>query len=167
MVLKILVRGTALIRQRVHLRPDSPDITTIPLAFTSSPLTPPRLDGQSLVVATVGHLNPNKRVDEVIRAMGASPRLGANVTYLLLGPVHDSERARLLSLAERWRAPIPQFTGWLSEPELHAMMDRVDVFCCLRDPCFEGGSASLVVSLLSARPTIVSDQAHYAELPVA
>src|SRR6185437_6113756 len=118
-----------------------------------------------LVVATVGHLNPNKRVDEVIRAMGVSPLLKDHAVYLLLGEAQDGERARLLDLANRWGAPPPQFMGWLPESELQAMLEGVDVICCLRDPCFEGGSASLVVSMLSARPTLVSDQAHYAELP--
>jgi glycosyltransferase involved in cell wall biosynthesis len=141
-------------------------VAAIPLAFTSEPMTPPRLDGRRLVVATVGHIIPNKRVEEVIRAMGVSQLLRANASYLLLGQVDDaSERDRLLDLAKRWRAPTPQFSGWLSEADLHAMMESADVFCCLRDPCFEGGSASLVISLLSARPTLVSDHAHYAELP--
>jgi hypothetical protein len=140
-------------------------VAAIPLAFTAAPMTPPRLDGRRLVAATVGHVNPNKRADEVIRAMGVSPLLRDHANYQLLGPVDGGERDRLLDLAKRWQAPTPQFPGWLPEADLHAMMESVDVFCCLRDPCFEGGSASLVISLLSARPTLVSDQAHYADLP--
>jgi glycosyltransferase involved in cell wall biosynthesis len=140
-------------------------VAAIPLAFTFPPMTPPRLDGQRLVLATVGDINPNKRADQVIRAMGMSPLLRANATYLLLGHVRDEERARLTALAERCQAPAPRFAGWLPESELHAVMEGIDVFCCLRDPCYEGGSASLVASLLSARPTLVSNHAHYAELP--
>jgi glycosyltransferase involved in cell wall biosynthesis len=140
-------------------------VISAPLAFTFPPMTPPRLDGQRLVVATVGDVNSNKRADQVICAMGLSPLLRENASYVLAGRVQDRERDRLLALAERWNAPEPKFTGWIPEPELHALMEGVDVFCCLRDPCYEGGSASLVASLLSSRPTLVSDQAHYAELP--
>jgi len=141
------------------------EVTAIPLAYTFDAIPPPRLQGDRLVVATVGHINPNKRADEVIRAIGFSPILRDRVSYVLVGPIADSERQRLSELAQRWRSPAPAFTGWLSEEELRQVLTGVDVICCLRDPCLEGGSASLVTALLSGRPTLVSNQAHYAACP--
>jgi glycosyltransferase involved in cell wall biosynthesis len=140
-------------------------VSAIPLSYTFDPIAPPRFERDRLVVGTVGHINPNKRADEVIRALGFSPRLRERVSYRLIGPVEEKERRRLLDLARRWRAPLPTFTGWLPEEDLRRNLEAVDVICCLRDPCLEGGSASLVTALLSSRPTLVSDHAHYAALP--
>ena len=48
---------------------------------------------------------------------------------------------------------------------LHILLVGVDVICCLRHPVLEGGSASLLLALRSGRPTLVSDQGSYAEVP--
>lgn len=140
-------------------------VASIPLAYTFEPIAPPVLGPGRLVIATIGHINPNKRADQVIRAIGMSSRLRSNTVYKLIGPIDGEERRRLLELAKHYHAPTPHFTGWLPDQDLRLMMEGVDVICCLRDPCYEGGSASLVTALLSSRPTLVSDQAHYAELP--
>lgn len=140
-------------------------VTAIPLAYTFDPIAPPPLERDRLVIATVGHINPNKQVDEVIRAIGIGQRLRDRVSYLLVGPVEYRERSRLERMAKQCGAPMPTFTGWLPEEELRQVLSEVDVICCLRDPCLEGGSASLVTALLSGRPTLVSDQGHYAVLP--
>lgn len=140
-------------------------VATIPLAFDVPALPPPRPIGDRLVAATIGHVNANKRVDQVIRAIGASPRLREAVHYLVIGDIHDAERARLTGLADRVGAPRPDFTGWVSDTTLRILLAGVDVICCLRHPVLEGGSASLVLALRSARPTLVSDQGSYAEVP--
>ena len=140
-------------------------VTHIPLAYAAPPVPPPGLAGPGLVVATVGHVNRNKRADEVLRAIGASPRLRKRVSYMLIGPVRDNERARLLAVAEQAHAPAPHFTGWVPDEVLRILLAGTDVMCCLRHPALEGGSASLVTAMLSARPTLVSDHASYAEVP--
>jgi hypothetical protein len=53
----------------------------------------------------------------------------------------------------------------LPEEELNRRLADVDVICCLRHPCLEGGSASLITAFLCARPTLVSHGGHYADLP--
>lgn len=140
-------------------------VARIPLAYAVPEVPPPRLDADRLVVATVGHINDNKRADQVIRAIGASARLRRQATFLLIGPVEPAERARLLDVARRSGTPEPHFTGWVPDEVLYALMARVDVFCCLRHPVSESGSASLVSAMLAGRPTLVSDHASYAELP--
>ena len=42
---------------------------------------------------------------------------------------------------------------------------ETDAICCLRYPIFEGGSASLIVAMLSGRTVLVSDHGAYAGLP--
>ena len=49
-------------------------IATIPLAFTASGLPPPPPPWSRMItIAIVGHANPNKRIDQILLAVGASP----------------------------------------------------------------------------------------------
>ncbi len=140
-------------------------VLKLPLAYDPPVPAPPRPIGPRLAIATIGHVNPNKRAGQVIRALGGSPILAAHARYTLIGPVAPSEQDRLLRVAAAFGAPAPEFTGWLPDA---AMLDRLagtDVMACLRHPATEGGSASLVLALRSARPTLVSDTASYAEIP--
>lgn len=140
-------------------------VATIPLAFSSADVPPPKSFGDRIVLTTIGHINSNKRADETLRAIGASARLRDRVLYLLVGPVDEAERQRLLSVARHAGARPPHFTGWVPEELVSMIMAGTDVACCLRYPALEGGSASLIVSLLSARPTLVSSHASYADVP--
>lgn len=144
-------------------------VVRIPLALDFPGLPQPREIGEGLVVATIGNVNANKRIDQVIRAIGASPRLRHKVHYLVIGGVagdiSEAERARLSQLAGRVGAPQPDFVGWVSDTTLHILLAGVDAVCCLRHPVLEGGSASLILALRSGRPTLVSDQGSYAEVP--
>src|SRR6185437_6816191 len=126
---------------------------------------PPRRLAERLVIATIGHINENKCADEVLRAIGASPRLRQRTSYFLIGPVESHVKARLIDVARRAGAPEPHFTGWVPDTILHALMTGLDAICCLRHPVMEGGSASLISAMLSARPTLVSDQGVYGALP--
>jgi glycosyltransferase involved in cell wall biosynthesis len=87
------------------------------------------------------------------------------VLYVVAGPLEEPERERLLALAQQLGARPPHFTGWVPDEVLHIILAGTDVACCLRYPALEGGSASLILSLLSARPTLVSNHASYAEVP--
>jgi glycosyltransferase involved in cell wall biosynthesis len=140
-------------------------VAIIPLAWAFADLPPPRDIGNRLVVTTFGHVNANKRAEAVIRAIGASARLRNSVFYLLVGHVEDAERERLLALAARVGTPPPHFTGWVPDEILRMMLAGTDVVSCLRHPGIEGGSASLILAMLSGRPTLVSDHASYAEVP--
>lgn len=140
-------------------------VIELPLCCVPPEPPPPRPIGPGLTVATVGHINVNKRVDQVIRAMGASPRLRARGRYVLLGPISTEERERLLRLAQMVGAPAPEFTGWIPDDALVAHLAGADVIACLRHPVTEGGSGSLVLALQSARPAMVSDTGVYAALP--
>lgn len=140
-------------------------VIELPLAYLPPVPAPPRPIGEALTVATIGHVNPNKRADQVIRAIGASPRLRARVRYLLIGPYGEEWRDALLRLAQSVGAPPPCFTGWVSDTALLAHLETVDAIACLRHPVSEGGSASLVLALRSARPVLISEAGAYREVP--
>ena len=145
-------------------------VVTLPLSMTFQAmcdgLPPPfQVQGGPFVVATIGHLNPNKRVDQVIRAIGASPLLRERVRYLLVGPVEDHYRESLIGVARRVGAPVPEFAGAISDAVLRELLGGVDAICCLREPITEGGSASVILALRSGRPTVVCDHGSYGDLP--
>jgi glycosyltransferase involved in cell wall biosynthesis len=140
-------------------------VAAIPLAYTAPNLPPPRPIAQALVVATIGHINPNKCIDRVMAAIGGSEELRLHCHYRLIGFCEEEERKRLLALASERNLPTPEFAGWVPEAEFPDRLRDVDVISCLRNPVLEGGSASVITGMLSGRPVLVSDQGVYAEIP--
>ena len=140
-------------------------VDILPLAFPDSGMPPPRAHQGRLVIATIGHINPNKRADQVLLAIASDPVLRARCEYRLLGHIEGPEQERLKHLSADLGIPPPRFTGWLSDAALHDEMAEVDVISCLRHPVLEAGSASLVTAMYAARPTLVSWHGVYAEVP--
>lgn len=141
-------------------------VAAIPLAFPDSGPAPRRAgqDGD-FVVTTIGIMNANKQMDRVIGALGASVELRQRAIYRLIGPIEDSERQRLLGLAQAAGIRTPEIFGWVPDERLQELLGEADAICCLRYPIMEGGSASLITSLYSGRPTVVADAGAYAEVP--
>ena len=140
-------------------------VEVIPLCYPALGSPPPRLITDTLTIATVGYTNENKRADQVLRALGSDPELARRCRYQLLGEISGPERERLSSLAGALGIPTPFFSGRLSDDDLRAALAETDVIACLRHPILESGSASFITALFSARPTLVSHQAHYSEIP--
>jgi glycosyltransferase involved in cell wall biosynthesis len=139
-------------------------VACLPLAYDCRPAPPPGAIEEPPTLVTIGHLNPNRRVDEIIRALARSPRL-RRCRLRIVGPCLESDRRGLLALAERLGVVPPWFTGWVEETELLRHRDEADILFCLRSPVLEGASGSVIMAMLSARPTLVSDHGCYAEIP--
>ncbi len=137
----------------------------IPLAFDTPGLPPPPLPWDRMTVAVIGHANRNKRIDQIILAMAASPFLRHRCHIRVIGEASAQARADLSSYAAHLGVHPPEFTGWVADEDLQMRLRDVDVISCLRHPIAEGASASLVLALSSGRPTLVSDQGCYAEVP--
>lgn len=137
----------------------------IPLAFHTPGLPPPPTPWDKMTVAVVGHANPNKRVDQIVLAVSASPILRDRCRIRVIGEASPNACAELTAYATRLGVSPPEFTGWVTDDELRRRLRDVDVLSCLRDPVLEGASASLVLALTSGRPTLVSDHGCYAEVP--
>ena len=117
-----------------------------------------------LQVLTVGHVNPNKRAESVIRALGSDRKLRESVVYTLVGMVNDDTRRRLEKLASDLGVQL-RVCGEVSEAELLTLLSNADVVCCLRNPTLEAASASAIEAMLSARAVIVENHGFYSELP--
>ena len=140
-------------------------VDVLPLAFPDFEVPAPREPSEKLIVATIGHINPNKRTDQVLLAIASDPFLRARCEYRLLGPIADAERERLQRLSDELGISPPRFFGWLSDEAMRREISEVNVISCLRDPIIEAGSASLVTAMFTARPTLVSWHGLYAEVP--
>lgn len=118
------------------------------------------------LVITIGHINPNKLVHEVIDAIAARPELAARVFYAVVGPLPAAYADQLRDAVVRYGlGSTVRFMGPCSEAELQAWLHHADICLNLRRPVTEGGSASLSDELRSGKPVIVSDVGVYAEMP--
>jgi glycosyltransferase involved in cell wall biosynthesis len=140
-------------------------VAVIPLAFTMPDLPPSPVPWTRMTIGVVGHANANKRIDQLIMAIGASPILRPCCRIRIIGEASADERERLGWLARTARIEAPEFTGWVTDEELRWQLRDVDVMSCLRNPVLEGGSASLVLAQTSGRPTLVTGHGCYAEVP--
>jgi glycosyltransferase involved in cell wall biosynthesis len=143
-------------------------VTVIPLAYDAladfQPLAG-REQSSNVTVLTIGHVNQNKRVESVIRAIGGSDLLRERCRYHVVGLVTDQERERLTAVARTVFFDGLEIAGEVSTETLRAEIKAADVICCLRWPVLEGASASAVEAMLSGRPIVVTDAGFYRDLP--
>jgi glycosyltransferase involved in cell wall biosynthesis len=120
-------------------------------------------DDSVLRIVTAGHLNPNKRVDAVLRAVA---RVGEQfrVRYELLGevaPVWDLQAlAHKLGVDDR-----VQIHGHVSREEIYRQLLTADLCVALRMPTLGETSGIAMRALACGLPLIVSDAGWFAELP--
>jgi glycosyltransferase involved in cell wall biosynthesis len=140
-------------------------VEVLPLAmeFRDLPPAPPKWN--RMTVAVIGDANPNKRIDQVILAVAASPVLRRCCRIRVIGGATEEGRERLGAYARSLEILPPEFTGWVPDEDLRWQLRDIDVICCLRYPVLEGASASLILALASGRPTLVSNHGCYAEVP--
>lgn len=129
------------------------------------------LPDDAMVFAAFGKVTAEKRVTAMLRALGAlvadersSP---APPVYLLLVgdadgyPALAAERAAF-GVAERVR-----ITGHVADEAIADHLATADACLCLRWPTAQESSASWLRCLAAARPTVLSDLAHLADIPSA
>jgi glycosyltransferase involved in cell wall biosynthesis len=140
-------------------------VAMIPLAYRDLCVPAGRRPDEALVVATVGHVNSNKQIGEVIKAIGGSDLLRGCCCYRVIGSVEPEQQQQLEAEMRAHGVTEVDFTGWIDDETLRDLLTGVDVICCLRHPILEGGSASVIVAMLSGRAVLVSDHGVYGELP--
>jgi glycosyltransferase involved in cell wall biosynthesis len=144
----------------------------IPLAYPvdrNSSLSPRdrlSLPEDRVVLLTVGNVNRNKRVDEVIECLAADRELAAKVFYVVCGHATPETTDRLNALLARSELQeCVRLNGLTPVDELRSYFRAADICINLRNPAMEGGSASLVEMMLHGKAGIVSDTGVYAEMP--
>lgn len=140
-----------------------PLVYDAPGASTSGNRSQP-VDNESLWILTIGHINPNKRVESVIRAIGDSLLLRQRVIYRLVGHVEPEVVNSLSTLARNLGVRLV-ISGEVDDVTLSQAIATSDVISCLRWPSLEAASASAIEAMLYGKPVIVTDTGFYAEIP--
>ena len=142
-------------------------VKVIPLAYNKPQIDPKSLDeskSDNFVVLTIGHINPNKRVKSVIRAIGASDHLRERTIFRLVGQIESNVTIELTSLSQDLGVNL-KILGKVDDHSLARAILQADVVSCLRWPTLEAASASAIETMLCAKPVIVTDSGFYSELP--
>ncbi|MBC7578507.1 MAG: glycosyltransferase [Tardiphaga sp.] len=141
-------------------------VAVLPLCYPDlGAVTPKPGKEGSFVITTFGMINSNKQPERVMRAIASSPTLKDKAVYRLAGAIEDGKRMYYEALAKELGIRPPEIYGRVSDEKLFELLSASDVLCCLRYPVSEGGSASLITALYSARPIVVPNFGSYADVP--
>jgi glycosyltransferase involved in cell wall biosynthesis len=119
---------------------------------------------EAVLLAAFGKITAEKRIGAIFRAFDAVAGERRDVHLLLAGDASDYpalERERSASAY----APRVHITGYLPDEAVGDYLAAADACLCLRWPTALETSASWLQCLAAARPTVISDLAHLADIP--
>jgi glycosyltransferase involved in cell wall biosynthesis len=127
----------------------------------------PRSTDEPITLLTVGTVQANKLIHEVIETLGSSALLRNRVNYTVVGPADDEAYAARLHriIREHQLEHRVHLAGRQPERELHEYLRSADVVVNLRYPHTGESSWSLLEALFAGKPTVVWDHGYYAEFP--
>ena len=140
-------------------------VTQVPLIWSPIVEAPSRDLPTSgpIRLLSIGHVNPNKRVSEVIKAIGRSTAID-RIVYRVVGPISPGLKDSLELFAQSEGVSF-RALGQVSELSLASEIRNADVVINLRLPVLEGASASLLQGLAASKPVFVTDSGHYGYIP--
>lgn len=119
---------------------------------------------EKLKLLTIGHVNPNKRVESCIKAISSNSLLRKNISYRLVGAILPDVEKKLMELASKGGVELI-ISNEVDDATLSEAIRNADVISCLRWPSLEAASASAIEAMLYGKATIVTDVGFYKELP--
>src|ERR671934_215228 len=165
LVADVLESATSLIvhshyvEQRVGERGFRGPIWRIPHpAWPMPDIVPARLEGAP-VFGSFGHMNPSKRIPQLLEAFALVRRRYPNARLLLVGPASPGFDADPLAGEGVERI------DYVDEQRLWSLMAACDACVSLRSPTMGETSGSAIRALALGRPLVVSDVGWFAELP--
>lgn len=119
-----------------------------------------------LLIVTVGNVNSNKRVHQVLESIGKTPELAGKFVYAVLGTCEGVYRDTLQRAINEYRLDSSvRLLGYASDDVLSSYLTHADVCINLRYPAMEGASASVIEEMLHGKAVIVTNSGFYGELP--
>lgn len=147
-------------------------VCKIPLPFTVDRTSPVLSRGElglpedRLLILTVGHANPNKRILATVESLSTLASDPGQFHFVIAGPCADNYAEEIRSAASRGGiAGSVRITGRLPDLEMRSYLAHADICVNLRYPVTEGASGSAVEEMLFGKPMIVGDIGSFAELP--
>ena len=139
-------------------------ISRIPHPVWSAPGTEAEAVGGAPLVGSFGHVNPSKRVPQLLQAFSRLRSSHAAARLVLAGPVSPwfelEPRIAELELDDAVLRP-----GYVDEARLWSLMAACDVVVALRAPTMGETSGAALRALALGKPLVVSDVGWFAELP--
>lgn len=125
------------------------------------------ITGSQTLLLTVGHVNPNKRIDTTIKVLGKNQDVLPDFVYVVIGscdhrPCYDELQKLVHDYKLQDKVLFLQFQP---EEVLKAYLEQADIFINLRYPAMEGASWSLVEQMHFGKPILVTDTGFYSEIP--
>ena len=121
----------------------------------------------SLLIITIGHANPNKRITSTLDALGQIRNSVGPFEFVIAGSCAGSYRNEIDAAIRRNKLEnVVKVAGEVSDEALRGYLAAADICVNLRYPAMEGASASAIEEMLFGKPIIVANVGFYAELPV-
>jgi glycosyltransferase involved in cell wall biosynthesis len=166
-----VITHSEFLKKRVEASFPGP-VRRIPLPYDADWSTPVLsrnnlgVDENRILIVTVGHVNPNKRISDVIAALGQLGPIAQRVNYSILGPCSAGYQTQLEMSIQRHRLQgVVHFLGYVTDEILRSYLSHADICINLRYPPMEGASASVIEEMLFGKPVIVNDVGFFSELP--
>lgn len=122
--------------------------------------------GDCILILTIGHANPNKRIVPTIEALGRLGPSAPRFLYLIAGSCPTDYRQKINeAIARNHLAGSVRLAGEVSDQFLRSCLTHADFCVNLRLPAIEGASLSAIEEMLFGLPVIVGDEGFFAELP--
>jgi glycosyltransferase involved in cell wall biosynthesis len=118
----------------------------------------------AIVLTAVGGVTPEKRIPQLIRALGAIAERHPTLYLMLVGST--AAHLDVLSEARPWGvADRVRIAGYVEDGELDDYLGASDFCACLRWPTNRETSASWLRCLAAGRATLITELAHLADVP--
>ncbi len=121
------------------------------------------LPEDSVVFVAFGLVTREKRIEAILRALGAMTSRGVNAQLLLVGG--DGYPALAETIADYGIGDRVRSAGYVADHRIADYLDAADVALCLRWPTAEETSASWIRALAAGKPTIITSLPHTADVP--
>lgn len=139
-------------------------VPVLPIADATTWRAQLGLGEDAFILASFGHVNPYKRVDQMLRTIRTLRQAGVNAHYIIVGSV--SPAVSLPTLVRRTNTQgAVHVTGYVSASEFNAYVALADVCINLRHPTAGETSASLLRLLAAAKPTLITASGSFLEIP--
>jgi glycosyltransferase involved in cell wall biosynthesis len=162
-----VIAHSAYVEQRVRAHAYAGPVWRVPHpAWPPPELAPTELPQGRTVIGCFGHLNPAKRLPELLEAYGRLRRHVPEALLLLVGSLSPGlelgpayERLGLRPGEDVIRM------DYVDETQLWSLLTACDVIVSLRSPTMGETSGSVIRAMTAGRPLVVSEVGWFAELP--
>ena len=140
-------------------------ISVVPHPAWPAPAVVPADLGERPVIGCLGHINPEKRIPQLLEAFALVREAVPGARLVLAGPV--APRFDLDARLERLGLPEGALLleGYVEEGRFDSLMAACDVCVNLRAPTMGETSGSAIRALSLGKPLVVSDVGWFSELP--